>query len=157
MHLLRSDRRGHLGARLRFVRALVAAEGDGRRRHGTDGFRARRSDAAWQRAVTATGASIVQIESDGAKLNLEQLLATLGQRSVMSLIVEGGPTLLASAFEAEVVDEVHAYIAPIVVGPAGLPLFAAGAVFLPELLRDVQIEPLHPDVLVRGYTGRWTS
>ncbi len=114
-------------------------------------------DAAWQRAVAATGATVLHIEPDGVTLNLDQLLVALGQRSVMSLIVEGGPTLLGSLFEQELVNEVHAYIAPIVLGPEGLPLFADAGAFAPERLREVEIEVLSPDVLVRGYTGGWTS
>lgn len=115
------------------------------------------SDPAWQAAVAATGATVLHIESDAGRLNLEQLLQALGQRSVLSMIVEGGPTVLASAFESEIVDEVHAYVAALVIGPSGLPLLGDGPVFAPQFLEHVEIEALSPDVLVRGYTGGWTS
>ncbi|MCC6958391.1 MAG: bifunctional diaminohydroxyphosphoribosylaminopyrimidine deaminase/5-amino-6-(5-phosphoribosylamino)uracil reductase RibD [Dehalococcoidia bacterium] len=114
------------------------------------------SDRAWAASITATGAMVIQVEPSGQGLNLDQLLTILGERSVLSLILEGGPTLLASAFAAGVIDEVHAYIAPMVLGPDGLPLFAGDAAFAPEALQDVEIELLHPDVLVRGYTANWT-
>lgn len=114
------------------------------------------SDRAWAASITATGAMVIQVEPSGQGLNLDQLLTILGERSVLSLILEGGPTLLASAFAAGAIDEVHAYIAPMVLGPDGLPLFAGDAAFAPEALQDVEIELLHPDVLVRGYTANWT-
>lgn len=107
-------------------------------------------------ALAQTGATTVQLEAGDRGLELHQLLAVLGQRNVLSLIAEGGPTVLASLFEGGLVDEVHAYVAPIIVGDAGLPLFPAGTSFSPDLLRETVIEPLHPDVLIRGYTGRWS-
>lgn len=107
----------------------------------------------WQAGVAAAGATVVQIESNQGRLDLEQLLQILGRRSVMSLILEGGPTVLASAFEQELVNEVHAYIAPIVIGPSGVPLANRETFFAPQPLRNVEIEVLSPDVLVRGYTG----
>lgn len=111
----------------------------------------------WMAAIVAAGADVLMLEPSGDGVNLHQLLRILGRRSVLSLIVEGGPTVLTSFFAQELVDEVHAYIAPIVLGGDGLPLFAPGAGFGPERLRDVEIEPLPPDVLIRGYTGSWTS
>jgi diaminohydroxyphosphoribosylaminopyrimidine deaminase/5-amino-6-(5-phosphoribosylamino)uracil reductase len=80
----------------------------------------------------------------------------LGQRSVMSVIAEGGPTLLASLFAEGHVDEVHAYVAPVILGPDALTLFRAEPSFDAATLRAVGIEPLAPDVLIRGYTGSWS-
>jgi diaminohydroxyphosphoribosylaminopyrimidine deaminase/5-amino-6-(5-phosphoribosylamino)uracil reductase len=100
---------------------------------------------------------VLELESgERGGVNLEQLLRVLGQRNVVSLIAEGGPTLLQSLFETERVDEVHAYVAPLLLGEAGLPLFPDGGRFDPTTLRNVVVEPLHPDVLFRGYTGTWS-
>jgi diaminohydroxyphosphoribosylaminopyrimidine deaminase/5-amino-6-(5-phosphoribosylamino)uracil reductase len=115
------------------------------------------SDATWQASIASTGATVLQLEEAGDGLNVDQLMAALGRRSVMSLLVEGGPTLLRSLLEEDQVDEVHAYVAPLLLGPAGLPLLPPGGAFLPSRLRDVQVEVLPPDVLVRGYTGEWTA
>ncbi len=73
----------------------------------------------------------------------------------MSLIAEGGPTLLGSLFRDGLVDEVHAYVAPLVLGAEGIPLIPA-EIGDPLVLREVQVESLAPDVLVRGYTGSWS-
>lgn len=114
-------------------------------------------DPNWTSAIAATGATVLAIEETDGGLNLDQLLGALGQRSVMSLIVEGGPALLASVFAQQFVAEVHAYVAPLVLGPDALPLFSGSVAFAPERLHDVRIEVLSPDVLIRGYTGPWTS
>lgn len=113
-------------------------------------------DRAWRSAIVATGSTILDLESDEAGVNLHQLLRTLGQRSILSVIVEGGPTLLASLFEEALVDEVHVYVAPIVLGPQAIEAFPAGRGFGNLDLREVVIESLPPDVLIRGYTGSWS-
>jgi diaminohydroxyphosphoribosylaminopyrimidine deaminase/5-amino-6-(5-phosphoribosylamino)uracil reductase len=110
----------------------------------------------WREAVLARGASLIDLELGEEGLNLPQLLRILGQRSVMSLIVEGGPVLLRSLFDEDLADEAHFYIAPKVLGGAGIPAFpGVHGVFPPVTLREVVVEDLAPDVLVRGYTGPW--
>jgi diaminohydroxyphosphoribosylaminopyrimidine deaminase/5-amino-6-(5-phosphoribosylamino)uracil reductase len=113
------------------------------------------SPKEWRSAITATGAAVLELERDGSGLNLDQLMRVLGQRSVLSVLAEGGPRVLRSLFEGGHVDEVHAYVAPLFLGSAGIPLLEASAV-QPLWLRDTQIEVLHPDVLIRGYTGGWS-
>lgn len=115
-----------------------------------------RSSPAWRQTVAATGASVLELEAGAGGVNLDQLLQTLGRRNVMSIIAEGGPALFESLFAGNHVDEVLAYIAPIVLGETGLPLFPAGGRFEPHRLREVAIEPLFPDVLIRGYAGDWS-
>jgi len=115
----------------------------------------RASSEAWRGAVSAAGATVLELEAAPGGVNLHQLSAVLGRRGVLSLLVEGGPAVLASCFEEDLVNEVHAYIAPRLLGPAGLPLFPDHPVVSPAMLDEVVVEPLPPDVLVRGYTGTW--
>ncbi len=110
------------------------------------------ASAAWRATMVAAGAQVIELEDTGDGLDLEQLLTVLGQRGVMALIVEGGAMLLGSFIRAELADEVHAYVAPLLLGAAG-PAIHTGP--FPLRLEDVRIEPLDPDVLVRGYTGAW--
>ena len=55
------------------------------------------------------------VECVGAE-SLADLLAELGARQWTHLLVEGGPTLLASFHAADFVDERWAFISPTVVG-----------------------------------------
>lgn len=43
-------------------------------------------------------------------------LAELARREVRHLLVEGGPTVASALLAADVVDEVHAYVAPVLIG-----------------------------------------
>lgn len=124
---------------------------------------------AWRRAVAATGAQLVDCEPElgtrnsepgtGHGLNLDQLLQTLGQRGIMSVWAEGGGTLLGSLFDGGHVDEVWAFIAPVILGGAGARP-AVGGLGVDRVayawgLRETVVERLGEDILVRGYVGDW--
>jgi diaminohydroxyphosphoribosylaminopyrimidine deaminase/5-amino-6-(5-phosphoribosylamino)uracil reductase len=115
-----------------------------------------RASSANSRDAAATGATVLQLENSDEGLNLDQLFRALAQRNVISVIAEGGPTLLSSLFAGGHVDEVHAYIAPVALGEAGIPLIPAGEQFEITALREAAVETLPPDVLIRGYTGDWS-
>ena len=85
---------------------------------------------------------------------LQGLLAELGRRRLTNLLVEGGPTLLGSFFDARLVDEAWIFLAPIIIGGAAAPA-AVGGQGIPSLqdLHGLAIEELSqlgPDLLVRG-------
>ncbi|MBK9612364.1 bifunctional diaminohydroxyphosphoribosylaminopyrimidine deaminase/5-amino-6-(5-phosphoribosylamino)uracil reductase RibD [Candidatus Amarobacter glycogenicus] len=115
-----------------------------------------KSSPQWRRAVAATGAELLELDYREAGIDLRELLRALGQRDIVSLIAEGGPSVLASLFDGGHVDEVHAYVAPLILGQSGIPLVPSGPGPAPFALREVAIEPLPPDVLIRGYTGDWS-
>jgi diaminohydroxyphosphoribosylaminopyrimidine deaminase/5-amino-6-(5-phosphoribosylamino)uracil reductase len=85
------------------------------------------------------------------------VLEDLGRRGVVALIVEGGATLLGSCFDERVVDEVWAFVAPLVIGgvEAPSPVAGRGETNLGEALRlrDVEHVRLGDDVLIRGVVG----
>lgn len=118
----------------------------------------RAAPKAWRDTIAAGGAFVIDCEQETPGLNLEQLLRALGQRGILSLWVEGGGTLLGSLFDGELVDEVWAFLAPRIIGGSGMPA-VGGAGFErvadAHVLRDLSVERIGDDVLVRGYTGRW--
>jgi diaminohydroxyphosphoribosylaminopyrimidine deaminase / 5-amino-6-(5-phosphoribosylamino)uracil reductase len=112
----------------------------------------------WKRGIDAAGAQLVECEAGDAGLNLEQLLAALGERGILSIWAEGGGTLLGSLFAGRHIDEVWAFLAPVIIGSEGRPAVAwSGARTMADVLRleDVEMEQLGSDVLVHGYTGWW--
>ncbi len=114
--------------------------------------------AAWKREMAAVGATVIECEPAAQGVNLDQLLAALGKRGIISIWAEGGGTLLGSLFEGDHVDEVWAFLAPVIIGSDGLPAVALRSprtVSEALRLREPVIEPLPPDVLIRGYTGSW--
>ncbi len=115
--------------------------------------------ADWKQSIAGTGAHLLECEPAPAGVNLDQLLRALAQRGIMSIWAEGGGTLLAALLDGDHVDELWAFIAPLILGSGGLPAingFTAETMSNALRLDHVVIEPLHPDVLVRGYTGAWS-
>lgn len=63
---------------------------------------------------------------DTEKVKLPKALATLKELGVERLMVEGGATLNFELLRLGLVDEVHAYMAPMIFGGANAPTMAAG-------------------------------
>lgn len=88
---------------------------------------------------------------NGGAMDLNELLVRLGEKSVTSLLVEGGSATLGSFFKANLVNECRFFIAPKILGGQGLPLTSGVG---PTLIRDAkqfyntQTELLDGDVLV---------
>lgn len=64
---------------------------------------------------------------DAEKVSLQSALATLKELGIHRLMVEGGSTLNFELMRLGLVDEVTAYIAPMVFGGASAPTMAAGS------------------------------
>ncbi len=77
--------------------------------------------------LNAAGAQIWQtrVGVEG-RVQPEAVLAELGQQDVVSLLVEGGGMVLGSFFDAELVDKVYAFIAPVIIGGGQAPSPVAG-------------------------------
>lgn len=102
------------------------------------------SDTAGKRVWDGGGA--VAIDSHDP----HRVLAELHEREVRTLIVEGGPTLLTAFVRAGLVDEVHAYIAPALLGSGPTVVGDLGITTMAGVLRgrSVTSERLGADTLV---------
>jgi diaminohydroxyphosphoribosylaminopyrimidine deaminase / 5-amino-6-(5-phosphoribosylamino)uracil reductase len=89
------------------------------------------------------------------RVALPGLLDELGNRGILSLLVEGGAEVHASFFSEGLVDKVHAYVAPRLVGghSAPGPLGGQGIdhLNLATHLTDVDFVRLGDDLLISGY------
>ncbi len=77
-------------------------------------------------------------------------LERLPARGVTSVLIEGGATVHAAAWDEAVVDFVRVYVTPHVVGSRGL-RFLNGCRLPLAALASRRVEPLGPDVLIEGY------
>jgi diaminohydroxyphosphoribosylaminopyrimidine deaminase / 5-amino-6-(5-phosphoribosylamino)uracil reductase len=96
------------------------------------------------------------LEKAGAQLepikggDLQSAFRRLGERELLSLLLEGGPTLHKAAAAADLVDAVHLYLAPTTLGTQGVSWLS------PEELRvaglaDRRVTACGPDVFMEGY------
>jgi 2,5-diamino-6-(ribosylamino)-4(3H)-pyrimidinone 5'-phosphate reductase len=72
---------------------------------------------------------------DSEKVDLSKALGTLKELGIQRLMVEGGATLNFALLKLRLVDEITAYIAPMIVGGESAPTMAAG----PGLERNAAI------------------
>lgn len=67
-------------------------------------------------ALRAAGAEVVRLPGEHGKVDLEAMVADLGQRGINELHVEAGHKLNASLLRAGLVDELLVYLAPVLLG-----------------------------------------
>ncbi|MFQ5744084.1 MAG: bifunctional diaminohydroxyphosphoribosylaminopyrimidine deaminase/5-amino-6-(5-phosphoribosylamino)uracil reductase RibD [Acidobacteriota bacterium] len=74
--------------------------------------------AARQR-LEAAGAEVIEVEPDaGGRVAWDPVLSELAAREVMLVLLEGGSTVLTSAFEAGIIDKLFLIYAPLLIGGA---------------------------------------
>jgi diaminohydroxyphosphoribosylaminopyrimidine deaminase/5-amino-6-(5-phosphoribosylamino)uracil reductase len=92
--------------------------------------------------------------ADG-RVPLAPLLDELGKRGILSLLVEGGSEVHASFLAEGLVDKVHAYVAPRLIGGRDAPGAVGGhgveRLVQAVLLRDLDTTRLGADILITGY------
>jgi diaminohydroxyphosphoribosylaminopyrimidine deaminase / 5-amino-6-(5-phosphoribosylamino)uracil reductase len=112
-------------------------------------------------ALTSAGCEVLVCPGDNHATRLAWLLDELGRRRMTNVLVEGGSRLFGELFDAGHVDEVHAFIAPKIVGGhnAPSPVGAAGVELMAQALAltDPRIEPSGDDVYIRGRIARASS
>jgi diaminohydroxyphosphoribosylaminopyrimidine deaminase/5-amino-6-(5-phosphoribosylamino)uracil reductase len=99
--------------------------------------------------LEAAGALVVPLADTG----LTSMLRALVRYDVNSVLLEGGASVHAAAWDAGVVDSVHLYVTPRAIGSAGVPLLGAQR-FSPAALVESRVEALGPDVFIEGYVHR---
>lgn len=111
-------------------------------------------------AENAQTQNIKNIENSGAeviicgkeKVDIKNLLKTLGKREITSLLVEGGGEIHYSFIERKLFDRIYAFIAPKILGGKNSRLAVAGAGFdsLDDaaLLENVEVSRLGEDILI---------
>jgi diaminohydroxyphosphoribosylaminopyrimidine deaminase/5-amino-6-(5-phosphoribosylamino)uracil reductase len=109
-------------------------------------------------AFAGAGAEILELPATKGLVDLERLMAALGEREVTSVLVEGGGILFGSLFDRGLVDKVIAFIAPIIIGGAEARTAVAGSgvdkVADSFRLERVKVEKFGDNLAVSGYVAR---
>jgi len=90
-----------------------------------------------------------------SRIDLPALMDILAEKSVTSILVEGGSRVIGSMFRERLIDKYYVFEAPrILGGDDGIPMMAgAGPKKMDQsvVLKDVQVRRLGGDILVVGY------
>jgi len=104
------------------------------------------------------GAEVLALAGNSRAEQLAALLDELGSRQMTNLLVEGGSEVFGTLFDLQAIDEVHAFVAPKLVGGQAAPSPIAGQGFADMSnaiqLERVQIETLGEDIYLHGYVPR---
>lgn len=99
------------------------------------------------------GVEIITVSSAKGKCNLKDVLAAFAQKGIQQLLVEGGPTVIASFLKAGLADEIIIYIAPKILAgnglaPASREMTKASN---PANLHNVNIKNFNADQRINGF------
>lgn len=101
------------------------------------------------------GVDILLLQSNDKKFELKTLLKELGRRDIVSVLLEGGSSLNASALKENVIDKAILFVAPIIIGGGKAPSFIGGQ-GIRELkdatrLKKVEAKKVGDDFMIEGY------
>jgi len=114
----------------------------------------RRAPADRAQALREAGAEVVRLPSAGGRVRIPALLQALGQRGIMSVLVEGGSEVAAQFLDGGHVDRLLWFVAPkIVGGEKAVPAVAGrGAALMSDalVLEDLVVRRVGGDLLFDG-------
>jgi diaminohydroxyphosphoribosylaminopyrimidine deaminase/5-amino-6-(5-phosphoribosylamino)uracil reductase len=97
----------------------------------------------------------IMVAGDGEQVDMDLLMRKLGEMEICSVFVEGGGQVNFSLLRAGLVDKVHAFIAPKLIGgrEALTPVEGEGFAELTEAveLERTTVETIGQDILLTGY------
>ncbi|PYQ11334.1 MAG: bifunctional diaminohydroxyphosphoribosylaminopyrimidine deaminase/5-amino-6-(5-phosphoribosylamino)uracil reductase RibD [Acidobacteria bacterium] len=100
-----------------------------------------------------SGVEVVEGVACDGRVDLHGVLTDLGKRRILSVLVEGGGQVLGGALAAGVADRLTLFIAPRLLGGAGIPAFSGpGAPALADAVSVLEWSwrGIGPDLLVEG-------
>jgi diaminohydroxyphosphoribosylaminopyrimidine deaminase/5-amino-6-(5-phosphoribosylamino)uracil reductase len=101
-------------------------------------------------------AQVIKAPLYKGKIDLKWVLKFLGEREVISVLIEGGGTVVGEALQRDLVDKMMIYTAPKIMGEGlpsvrGLkPKTLADMVYL----KDMSFDKIGEDLLIQGYPNR---
>ncbi len=111
------------------------------------------SNASLIKEYESRGVTVIQTALENGRIDLKDLMRILGERGIDSILLEGGAQLNFSAIKAQIVDEIHTYIAPkIFGGNAKTPVGGEGIGSIADavILDPVKITKLGDDIFVES-------
>lgn len=115
-----------------------------------------KTDAAKMSALESHGVEIVQDSANGR--DLLSLLTQLGNRSLQSVLVEGGAGVAGRLLEAGLVDKITFFIAPLIIGGREAPnaIGGVGAAKIADAiaLEDLEVVQRGADLEITGYPAK---
>jgi diaminohydroxyphosphoribosylaminopyrimidine deaminase/5-amino-6-(5-phosphoribosylamino)uracil reductase len=108
--------------------------------------------------IRQKGVQIVKLKERNHHIDFQDIMGVLGNMGIDSLYIEGGSSLLGSAFERGCIHKVYATVAPKIIGgkDAITPVGGIGIERMRDaiVLTKVSHEIIGPDVVMKGYINQ---
>ncbi|WP_177503077.1 bifunctional diaminohydroxyphosphoribosylaminopyrimidine deaminase/5-amino-6-(5-phosphoribosylamino)uracil reductase RibD [Anaerosinus sp.] len=106
-------------------------------------------------ALLQVGIEVIVTKEKADRVDLSDLLKILAEKNICSILVEGGSRINYSFFVEHLVDKVHCFIAPKIIGgtDAASPVGGKGTFYMKDAyqLNDITTERFDEDILITGY------
>lgn len=106
-------------------------------------------------ALLQVGIEVIMTKEKADRVDLSDLLKILAEKNICSILVEGGSRINYSFFVEHLVDKVHCFIAPKIIGgtDAASPVGGKGTFYMKDAyqLNDITTERFDEDILITGY------
>lgn len=108
------------------------------------------TNSAKARKLQDTGVEVIRAKAKTGRIDLSSVLAELGQREILSVLLEAGPAMNGAALAAGVVHKLFLFYAPKIAGENRVP-FALTPKLNLAALRNVRTEQFGPDFAIEAY------
>jgi diaminohydroxyphosphoribosylaminopyrimidine deaminase / 5-amino-6-(5-phosphoribosylamino)uracil reductase len=113
-------------------------------------FTREREDSPIATALRRAGVEVVSVGGRGMKPDLRGVIAELGRREMLSVLLESGATLNSAALADGIVDKMRVFIAPKIAGSLDAPFVSNGFRSAREL-QNVTMAQFGGDFAIEGY------
>src|SRR6266446_5695968 len=113
-------------------------------------FAAAPLDLPKARKLQEKGVELMRVRERRGRIDLNAVLAELGRREILSVLLEAGPTLNGTALSTGVVHKLMLFYAPKFAGETGVP-FAHMPLPAQMPLPNIRVQQFGPDVAIEPY------
>lgn len=113
-----------------------------------------RGSMAKARAIEKLGARVWRLPQRDARISWPALIKRLAKLGIVSVLIEGGATVAASALRNKVVDKIEFFYAPKILGGDGrvmIDRLGIGEMARSMAIRNLTVKKIGTDILVSGY------
>ncbi len=102
------------------------------------------------RKLQNAGAEVIRAKNKNGRIDLAAVVAELGRREILNVLLEAGPTLNGAALAADIVHKLFLFYAPQIAGDNQVPFALAPKLLLPPLQHQ-NVKQFGPDFAIEGY------
>jgi diaminohydroxyphosphoribosylaminopyrimidine deaminase/5-amino-6-(5-phosphoribosylamino)uracil reductase len=106
-----------------------------------------------EKVLQKAGAKVFRVDEDANGLDLSSVLKLMGQKQILSVLVEGGGRVHGSLLAKGLVDQVFLFIAPMFLGSEGVPVvdfYAENLLGSSPRFTTTHVRHLGDDLLIEG-------